>query len=234
MPLRRNLENLGGLLTLVLLGKQLEVLRAQLEASAHSRNNATAESENEPAAQRALLEEMAALRQVNEAVLREIERQNAVIAATLAALGGDPAPLDDLKQRAALEAVARQKQIQTKARQQGNSRSQRDDGIQNQGYVELNVAEAARALGVTAARLRENIKTGNAPGQRIGGRYFAHLPRSTLLQSAIHLSQQGAAQVEGVTVYEIQRRIAAGTYPNAWQDAQQQWLIPVRDLVATW
>jgi hypothetical protein len=176
---------------------------------------------------------MAALRQVNEAVLRQVERQNEVIAAMLAALGGDPAQLDDLKQRAALEAAARQKQIQTKARQQGNARSQRDAPIQNRGYVVLNVAEAARVLDLTPARLRENIKTGDAPGQRIGSRYFAHLPRSTLLQSAIHLSQKGAAQVEGVTVYEIQRRIAAGAYPNAWQDAQQQWFVPVRDLLAT-
>jgi hypothetical protein len=104
------------------------------------------------------------------------------------------------------------------------------EAAEGDGTVELNVGEAAHALGLTAASLRERIKRGKHPG-RVGtnGFYLASVRLEDLRRSGIALSPRGAAEVAGVKPGTIRKRCRDGAYPNARNDGLG-WSIPAADL----
>lgn len=48
----------------------------------------------------------------------------------------------------------------------------------------LTPAEAAARLGVTADAVRVRLRRGTLPGEKIGGEWFAHLPRETVRETS--------------------------------------------------
>ena len=97
--------------------------------------------------------------------------------------------------------------------------------------VELNIAEAAALLGLSATTLRERIKRGTHPG-RVGsnGLYLADISLAELKESGIELSPRGTAEVLGLKPSTIKKRCKEGRYPNARHDGLA-WTIPVADVL---
>jgi hypothetical protein len=117
-----------------------------------------------------------------------------------------------------------------KQRPSGSKATARSPGEAAVGSVELNVAEAAPILGVSATQLREAIKRGERPGRRTEkGFYLATLDAEVVRASGAQLSLRGAGELVGLRPGTIRRHCKQGSYPGARHEGG--WTVPAGEVL---